>query len=239
MIQEARKIRLIMALRRAGVTETHVLSAIERVPRDVFLPPLFLDQAYDDVALPIGLGQTISQPSVVGYMTQQLALNDRHKVLEIGTGSGYQAAILSRLCRRLYTIEIHKELLREAENRFNTLKLYNITTKCGDGAQGWDAQAPFDRIILTCAAMTEPPRQLLDQLAVGGIIILPLTDPDGEQFLYKLTRTETDYDGEQLWPVKFVPLLPKPAPVSSVPRQRTVPMDAVDTPHHGSQSRAY
>ena len=211
MIEEARKIRLIMGLRRAGVTETHVLSAIERVPREAFLPPLFHDQAYDDVALPIGLGQTISMPSVVGYMTQQLELHDRHKVLEIGTGSGYQTAILARLCRRIYTIEIHKELLREAEQRFNQLRLYNIVTHCADGGQGWAAQAPFDRIIMTCAAMTEPPRNLLNQLAVGGLIILPLTDPDGQQVLYKLRRTEDDYEGEQLWPVKFVPLLPKPA----------------------------
>lgn len=211
MIEEARKIRLVMALRRAGVTETSVLSAIERVPREVFLPPLFHDQAYDDVALPIGMGQTISQPSVVGYMTQQLELNDRHKVLEIGTGSGYQAAILARLCRRLYTIELHRELLAEAESRFEQLRLYNITTTCGNGAAGWAQQAPFDRIIMTCAAATEPPRALLDQLAVGGILILPLTDPDGEQFLYKLRRTESDYDGEQLWPVRFVPLLPRPA----------------------------
>ncbi|MEM6903232.1 MAG: protein-L-isoaspartate O-methyltransferase, partial [Pseudomonadota bacterium] len=103
MIEEARKIRMIMGLRRAGITDTGVLSALERVPREVFLPPLFLDQAYDDVALPIGLGQTISQPRVVGYMTQQLELNDRHKVLEIGTGSGYQTAILARLCRRIYS----------------------------------------------------------------------------------------------------------------------------------------
>ena len=211
MIEEARKIRLVMALRRAGVTETSVLSAIEWVPREVFLPPLFHDQAYDDVALPIGMGQTISQPSVVGYMTQQLELNDRHKVLEIGTGSGYQAAILARLCRRLYTIELHRELLAEAESRFEQLRLYNITTTCGNGAAGWAQQAPFDRIIMTCAAATEPPRALLDQLAVGGILILPLTDPDGEQFLYKLRRTESDYDGEQLWPVRFVPLLPRPA----------------------------
>jgi len=216
MVEEARKIRLIMALRRAGVTQTHVLSAIERVPREAFLPPLFHDQAYDDVALPIGLGQTISMPSIVGYMTQQLELHDRHKVLEIGTGSGYQTAILSRLCRRIYTIEIHKELLREAEQRFNTLRLYNIVTTCADGSKGWAAQAPFDRIILTCAAMTEPPRNLLNQLAVGGIIILPLTDPDGQQFLYKLRRTADDYEGEQLWPVKFVPLLPKPATINSM-----------------------
>ncbi|MBV6632510.1 MAG: protein-L-isoaspartate(D-aspartate) O-methyltransferase [Alphaproteobacteria bacterium] len=210
MIEEARKIRLIMGLRRAGVTDTGVLSALERVPREVFLPPLFLDQAYDDVALPIGLGQTISQPSVVGYMTQQLELNDRHKVLEIGTGSGYQTAILARLCRRIYSIELHRELLAEAESRFDELRLYNITTQCGNGGLGWPEQAPFDRIIMTCAAASDPPRELLDQLAVGGILILPLTDPDGSQFLYKLRRTETDYEGEQLWPVRFVPLLPLP-----------------------------
>jgi len=220
MIEEARKIRLVMGLRRAGINDTAVLSAIERVPRELFLPPLFHDQAYDDVALPIGLGQTISQPSVVGFMTQELELNDRHKVLEVGTGSGYQTSILARLCRRVYSVELHRELLAEAEQRFEKLKLYNITATAGNGALGWPKQAPFDRIIMTCAADSEPPRALLDQLAVGGIIILPLVEPDGEQFLYKLRRTETDFEGEQLWPVRFVPLLPTPVNAAKAEQAR-------------------
>ena len=136
MIEESRKIRLLMSLRRSGVTDTKVLGAIERIPREVFVPPAFQDQAYEDMALPIGMGQTISQPLVVALMTQALEAGDRHKVLEIGTGSGYQAAVLAKLCRRLYTIERHKELLELAQQRFAQLRLHNITALCGDGTKG-------------------------------------------------------------------------------------------------------
>ena len=163
----ARKIRLIMKLRRCGITDTAVLSAIERVPREVFIPPMFHDQAYEDTALPIGCHQTISQPLVVASMTQELKVNDRHKVLEIGTGSGYQAAILAKLCRRVYSIERHKPLLMMAEQRFNELRVRNLTCKAADGMKGWIEQAPFDRIIVTAAASLEPPQALLDQLSIG------------------------------------------------------------------------
>src|SRR5439155_827772 len=152
----ARKIRLIMTLRRSGITDTAVLAAIERIPREAFVPPSFLDQAYENRALPIGLGQTLSQPQVVALMTQALAVRPRHKVLEIGTGSGYQAAVLSRLARRVYSIERHRPLLREAERRFTELRLHNITTIAGDGNLGWREQAPFDRIILPAAATASP-----------------------------------------------------------------------------------
>jgi protein-L-isoaspartate(D-aspartate) O-methyltransferase len=209
---EARKIRLVMQLRRAGVTDTAVLGIIERVPREAFLPAAFRDQAYEDRALPIGEGQTISQPLVVARMTQALELNDRHKVLEIGTGSGYQAAVLSRLCRRVYSIERHRPLLRDAEARFAALNLHNITTRHGDGMRGWPEQAPFDRIIVTAAAFGEVPRDLTAQLAVGGIMVVPLGSDRREQSVFRIRRTEDRFEQEELWPVRFVPLLPKAVP---------------------------
>ncbi|MCC6467533.1 MAG: methyltransferase domain-containing protein, partial [Alphaproteobacteria bacterium] len=134
MTSASRTIRLILDLRREGVADTRVLAAIERVPREFFLPEAFWDQAYEDVALPIGHGQTVSQPSVVARMTQALDVPERGKVLEIGTGSGYQTAVLARLCRRVYTIERHQPLLYEAEKRLEQLKLRNVTTRCADGS---------------------------------------------------------------------------------------------------------
>ena len=204
----ARKIRLIMKLRKCGITDTTVLAAIERVPREVFIPPMFHDQAYEDTALPIGRGQTISQPLVVASMTQELKVNYRHKVLEIGTGSGYQAAILAKLCRRVYSIERHRPLLETAEKRLNELRVRNITCKAGDGMKGWAEQAPFDRIIVTAAASTEPPQPLLDQLSIGGILIIPMGRDKSAQFIYRITREEEGFRCEQLMPVRFVPLLP-------------------------------
>ena len=203
---EARKIRLIMELRREGITDNRVLSAVERVPREHFVLPSFHDQAYENTALPIGHGQTISQPAVVAYMTQALEVGDRMKVLEIGTGCGYQAAVLSRLCRRVYTIERYRVLLREAETRFATLRLHNITTRWGDGGEGWAEQAPFDRIIVTAAAK-ELPQALVDQLAVGGIMIAPVGANTYDQNLVRCRRTEDDCTYETLWPVRFVPMI--------------------------------
>lgn len=207
----ARKIRLIMKLRKCGIVDTAVMAAIERVPREAFIPLMFHDQAYEDTALPIGRGQTISQPLVVASMTQELKLNDRHKVLEIGTGSGYQAAILAKLCRRVYSIERHRPLLQMAEQRINELKIRNITCKVGDGMKGWIEQAPFDRIIVTAAAGDEPPQALLDQMSLGGIMIIPMGRDKASQFIYRITRTEEGYRTEQLMPVRFVPLLPNVA----------------------------
>jgi len=203
----ARKIRLIMALRRSGVTDTNVLAAIERIPREDFVPDSFHDQAYEDKALPIGQGQTISQPQIVALMTQAMELNTRHKILEVGTGSGYQAAVLARLVRRVYTVERHRPLLREAEARFAALRISNITAMAGDGMKGWAAQAPFDRIIVTAAA-AELPEILLDQLALGGIMVLPLGPERGDQELIKLRRGEGGIETEKLCDVRFVPLLP-------------------------------
>jgi protein-L-isoaspartate(D-aspartate) O-methyltransferase len=203
----SRKIRLLMELRAGGVIDTRVLSAIELTPRENFVEHNFLDQAYDNAALPIGCGQTISQPLVVGLMTQALEVGDRMKVLEIGTGSGYQTAVLSKLARRVYTIERHRPLLKQAEERFRQLRLHNITSVAGDGFKGWPEQAPFDRIILT-AAPFDVPKTLLDQLGEGGILVAPLGDVDGEQHLVKYTRRDGDFDIETLISVRFVPLLP-------------------------------
>jgi len=215
---EARKIRMIMELRSAGVTETRVLAAIERTPRELFVPEPFLDQAYENVALPIGHGQTLSQPVVVARMTQALELGPRMKILEVGTGSGYQAAILAQLCRRLYSIERHRPLLAEAEKRFKALKLSNITTNFGDGSLGWPAQAPFDGIILTAAA-TELPQRLVEQLKVGGIIVLPAGNRHGEQRLLQVRRLFDGVETKDMGPVRFVPLIGA-APTSAPRRHR-------------------
>ncbi|OUS11373.1 protein-L-isoaspartate O-methyltransferase [Rhodospirillales bacterium 47_12_T64] len=206
MSLEARKIRLIMELRRGGISDTEVLSAVERIPREAFVPGPFQDQSYENRALPIGRGQTLSQPQVVAMMTQALSLTKRMKVLEVGTGSGYQASILSRLCRRVYTIERYKELLSEAEERFTDLRLHNVTTKLGDGYKGWREQAPFERIIIT-AAPKEIPQALLEQLAIGGILVLPLGSQGNNQELIRITRTESGFDQENLGGVRFVPLV--------------------------------
>lgn len=221
----ARKIRLIMQLRHAGISDTDVLSAIERIPREAFVPESFLDQAYEDVALPIGQGQTLSQPQVVATMTQALRADRRLKVLEIGTGSGYQAAVLAQLCRRLYTIERHRELLSVAEERFTTLRLHNITCRAGDGSKGWPEQAPFSRIIVTAAA-PEAPAALLDQLAPGGILIAPIGRSGAMQELVRMSRHDTGFVEESLGQVRFVPLVEGPASVGSA--RKTAIEAAVD-----------
>lgn len=208
MTLEANRIRLIMELRKQGITQPDVLGAIERVPREAFVPETFRDQAYENMALPIGSGQTISQPAVVAFMTQELDVGPRMKVLEIGTGSGYQAAVLARLCRRLYSVERHKDLLVLAEEKFRKLRINNITAKAGDGTLGWPEQSPFDRIIVTAAATREIPQTLLDQLAPEGIMIAPMGDSARDQHLYKFRFGEDGaIESEKMWPVRFVPLI--------------------------------
>lgn len=205
-----------MDLRAKGIYDTDVLSAMETVPREAFIPEHMHDQAYEDRALPIARGQTISQPFVVAFMTQALELNSKMKVLEIGTGSGYQASILSKLCRRVYTIERHKPLLIEAQKLFDTLRLRNITAICGDGMKGWPQQAPFDRIIVTAAAQREIPQALIDQLNIGGIMIIPCGGI-GDQNLVKITKvSEAELKQEKILPVRFVPLLPDVARDSEI-----------------------
>lgn len=204
-----RKAQLLMDLRAGGVEEKKVLAAIEKIPRETFVPQPFRGRAYENVALPIGFHQTISQPLVVGLMTQALELTDRMKVLEIGTGSGYQTAVLARLARRVYTIERHGELQREAENRIAALRITNVTFRKGDGSLGWPEQAPFQRILVTAAAADVPPI-LIDQLAVGGIMIVPVGSDDPMQHLVRVRRTERGSETEDLGPVKFVPLVDEP-----------------------------
>ena len=199
------KARLIMTLRGMGVVEADVLSAMERVPRELFVPTALSQHAYENASLPIALEQTISQPYIVARMTAALELTGRERVLEIGTGSGYQAAILSFLCRRVYSIERLRPLLVEAENRFRKLRITNVTSKFGDGAKGWPEGAPFDRVILTCAP-PEIPATLLNQLKTGGIIVAP-EGRDREQSLVVIRRTEEGFERRELLPVRFVPLV--------------------------------
>jgi len=204
--EDTRKIRLIMELRQSGITDTEVLSALERIPREDFVLSNFSDQAYENTALPIDQGQTISQPYVVAFMTLALELGPRMRVLEIGTGSGYQAAVLSKLCRRVYTIERYRSLLRQAETRFGKLGLHNIVTKLGDGHLGWPEQAPFERIIVTAAAAAVP-EALKAQLAVGGIMVIPIGDSGTNQFIIRIRHIEEGFTSEELLPVRFVPLV--------------------------------
>ncbi len=208
MNSEPRQIRLVMELRGEGVTDAAVLGAIERTPREEFVPPQFRDRAYENTALPIGEGQTISQPLIVGLMTQALAVGPRHRLLEIGTGCGYQAAVLSRLCRRVYSIERHKSLLAETNKRLQRLGYTNITAIAGDGTRGWPEQAPFDRIIVTAAARDEAPQALIDQLAPGGILVMPLGTSSSDQHVWRIRKGEDgSTTAEKLWPVRFVPLI--------------------------------
>jgi protein-L-isoaspartate(D-aspartate) O-methyltransferase len=203
---ETRHARLILALRSQGVTEPKVLSAIEKTPREMFTPDLFKERAWEDSALPIACGQTISQPFIVGLMTQALSIDPRSRVLEIGTGSGYQTAILTQLARLVYTVERYRTLLREAEDRFKTLGLTNVVTRFGDGGEGWPEQAPFDRILVTAAAPDEP-KKLLAQLKPNGVLVAPI----GKGPVQSLRRYAGDGKGgfkmEVLCDVRFVPLL--------------------------------
>jgi protein-L-isoaspartate(D-aspartate) O-methyltransferase len=198
--------RFIYALRSKGVTDPAVLRAMERIDRGAFVRGIFAERAYEDMPLPIACGQTISQPSVVALMTEALEVSPRDKVLEVGTGSGYQAAILSQLARRVYTVERHRRLVLEARAVFEALNLVNITALSADGSFGLPEQAPFDRIIVTVAA-EDPPGPLLAQLRVGGIMVVPVGQSDTVQSLIKVRRTETGFDYEELRPVRFVPLL--------------------------------
>jgi protein-L-isoaspartate(D-aspartate) O-methyltransferase len=208
-----KRIRLIMQLRNAGITDTLVLSAIEKVPREVFVPQVVAHQAWEDMALPIACGQTISQPFIVAAMTAALALSAKDKVLEIGTGCGYQSAVLSHLCRRVYSIERHRPLLREAEQRFQQLNLTNIVAICADGMKGWPTihgvdQAPFDKIIVTAAAREKPPQSLLDQLQINGVMVIPVGE-NGAQVLRRYHKQSAQaFAVKDLMPVRFVPLLP-------------------------------
>lgn len=202
---DPRMIQLVMSLRGGGVTDMAVLAAMERTPREVFVPDRFADQAFDDRALPIDCGQTISQPLIVGLMTQALKIGDRDKVLEIGTGSGYQAAILSKLARRVYSVERYRTLSKVAEERFHGQGINNIVTRIGDGSLGWPEQAPFDRVILTASAPKRPDA-ILDQLKDGGIAVAPV-DRGHEQILVRYDKQDGQITETDLMTVRFVPLV--------------------------------
>lgn len=200
------KMQFLFALRSKGVTDKAVLNAMERVDRGRFIQGYFSERAYEDMPLPISCGQTISQPSVVGLMTQALKIGPRDKVLEVGTGSGYQAAILAQLARRVYTVDRHRRLVHAARAVFDALELANITAFTADGSFGLPDQAPFDRIIVTAAA-EDPPGPLLAQLKIGGIMVVPVGQSDAVQSLIRVTRTEQGYDYDEMRPVRFVPLV--------------------------------
>jgi len=203
---ETQRARLILSLRSQGVTDPKVLEALEKTPRDLFVPNLFQERTWEDSALPIACGQTISQPFIVGLMTQALRIESRSRVLEIGTGSGYQTAVLSRLARYVYTVERYRTLMAEAEMRFRHLDLLNVITRFGDGGEGWPEQAPFDRILVTAAAPDEP-KALLAQLKPKGTLVAPI----GRGAVQTLKRYTGDGHGgfsiETICEVRFVPLL--------------------------------
>ena len=200
------QMQFILGLRSKGITDSRVLKAMEAIPREAFLEGTFQPRAYADTPLPIDCGQTISQPSVVAQMTQALEITPRCKVLEIGTGSGYQAAILAKLTRRVYTIERHRPLARLAAKRLAALDLGNVTVITGDGSLGLPEQSPFDRILLT-AASEDPPALLLKQLRVGGIMVLPVGQSDMVQTLIKIEKSDSGLEYTELGEVRFVPLL--------------------------------
>jgi protein-L-isoaspartate(D-aspartate) O-methyltransferase len=207
-----KRLRLLMELRRTGIGDARVLGAIEKTPRERFVPAWFADQAYENVALPIGNGQTVSQPYVVALMTEKLELGERQSVLEIGTGSGYQTAVLAYLCRRVFSIERHRELLRDAERRFEELRLRNIVCRFGDGSKGWPEQAPYERVLVTAAA-AEVPSALIDGLAMGGVLVAPIGEDHRDQQLVRIRRSDNGFSTEHLGLVRFVPLvagLPRP-----------------------------
>jgi protein-L-isoaspartate(D-aspartate) O-methyltransferase len=198
---------LLLRLRRVGVTDQKVLAAMEAIPRDVFVPADSIGEAYAERALPIDCGQTISAPAIVGIMTAALEVSDRDRVLEIGTGSGYQAAVLAKLARRVYTVDRFRTLVSAAEQRFAALNLSNITTRVGDGMKGWPEQVPFDKMIVTAAGTTVPDG-LLEQVRAGGIVVAPVGPPDAVQKLVKIVRTDDGYERSVLADVRFVPLIP-------------------------------
>ena len=205
--QAEEHMEFLLTLRRRGIGDQAVLRAMDEVPRGQFVEPEFAERAYADHALPIECGQTISQPYVVAYMTEQLALRPHHRVLEVGTGSGYQAAVLSRLAREVVSIERYRTLAEQARGRLRALGYDNVEVVTGDGFAGVPGKAPYDRIIVTAAA-EQVPQTLIDQLGDDGVMILPLGPHGGSQHIIKLTKSQTGITRENLIAVRFVPLLP-------------------------------
>jgi protein-L-isoaspartate(D-aspartate) O-methyltransferase len=196
-----------LQMRQRGIRDTAVLRALDEVPREYFVPTDYTNMAYADHALPIACGQTISQPYVVAYMTEQLEVRPHHRVLEVGTGSGYQAAVLSRIAREVVSVERYRTLAEAARARIETLGIHNVEVLVGDGMTGLPGKGAFDRVIVTAAA-DHVPQPLVDALVEGGIMVLPLGPVAGSQYLVKLTKTHDGMAREELIPVRFVPLLP-------------------------------
>jgi protein-L-isoaspartate(D-aspartate) O-methyltransferase len=205
--EQVERMEFMLILRRPGISDQGVLRAMDEVPREHFVAPAYLESAYGDHALPIACGQTISQPYVVAYMTEQLGVEPEHRILEIGTGSGYQAAVLSRVAREVISVERYRTLADAARNRLRMLGYDNVDVVVGDGFCGWPERAPYDRIMVTAAAETVP-EALLDQLASDGVLLLPLGPHDGTQEIVKLTKTKEGLKQARLINVRFVPLLP-------------------------------
>jgi protein-L-isoaspartate(D-aspartate) O-methyltransferase len=204
--EQVGRMEFMLTLRRRGISDQAVLRAMDEVPRENFVESDSAEAAYGDYALPIACGQTISQPYVVAYMTEQLALEPQYRVLEIGTGSGYQAAVLSRIVREVVSIERYRTLAEAARRRLQALGYDNVHVVVGDGFNGVPETAPYDRIIVTAAA-EQVPERLLDQLAEGGLMLLPLGPQHGAQEIVKLTKTNEGLREERLIGVRFVPLL--------------------------------
>ena len=205
--ESVQRMEFMLALRQRGISDQSVLRAMDEVPREYFVSVDQTQLAYADHALPIACGQTISQPFVVAYMTEQLRLAPGHRVLEIGTGSGYQAAVLSRIAKEVVSIERYRTLAEGARVRLKTLGYENVEVISGDGMSGAPDKAPFDRIIVTAAA-EEIPQALVEQLGEGGVMILPLGPHDGAQRLVRLTKQGEKIARDNLIAVRFVPLLP-------------------------------
>lgn len=202
--EKLRKFMVEEQIAKRGITDKNVIDAMLKVERHLFVPEQYRGNSYDDTPLPIGYGQTISQPYIVALMTELLQLNKKDKVLEIGTGSGYQAAVLSLLVDSVYTIEIIDELAKSAEERLKKLGYNNVLVKCGDGYKGWKEYAPFDKIIITCAP-EEIPKELINQLKINGIMVLPVGDIYQELKVVK--KTEKGIVVEDIIPVRFVPMI--------------------------------
>jgi protein-L-isoaspartate(D-aspartate) O-methyltransferase len=205
--ESVQRMEFMLTLRRRGITDQAVLRAMDEVPREHFVEGRYAHFAYADQAMPIACGQTISQPFIVAYMTEQLQLRGNHRVLEVGAGSGYQAAVLSRLAREVISIERYRTLADAARTRLKTLGYSNVEVVAGDGFAGEPSRAPYDRIIVTAAAENVP-QALTEQLAEDGIMVIPLGPQEGHQELARLTKTKGWLKRDNLIPVRFVPLLP-------------------------------
>jgi protein-L-isoaspartate(D-aspartate) O-methyltransferase len=205
--EKVSRMEFLLALRRRGIVDQAVLRAMDEIPREQFVTTDYIDDAYADQALPIACGQTISQPYVVAYMTEQLGVRRHHRVLEVGTGSGYQAAILSRLASDVVTVERYRTLADAARVRLETLNCRNVIVVVGDGLAGVPDHAPYDRILVTAAAEAVP-NTLLEELAEDGVMVLPLGPHTDAQRIVKLSKTKEALSRQDLIWVRFVPLLP-------------------------------